>query len=148
MTTASENPYASPIMESELTNRRIAMRRLRPVAICLLVVALLMLIFLSLGWVSAGILYVLDQPAMIEFQMTLWGELWYAFAAIILANAFVFYASIQMLRVRQYPACVIGAFIAVIPVLSSFYVLGIPFAIWALIVLFRQDTRVAFKEAT
>jgi len=41
----------------------------------------------------------------------------------------------------------VGAILTVIPFLSPFVVLGIPFGIWALVLLARQDVKIAFAQS-
>jgi hypothetical protein len=59
----------------------------------------------------------------------------------------VSYGVIQMLRGKQYIPSLISAFLAMFPITSPLVALGIPFGIWAFVILLRQDTRAAFAEA-
>jgi hypothetical protein len=67
-------------------------------------------------------------------------------SAITIGASFVTYAAIQMLRGRQYVICVIGAFVSMIPFLSPCIFFGIPFGLWALVILLQKETRIAFAE--
>lgn len=107
---------------------------------------------LMLGLLGASIganllMYLLDREEFVDSQLKIWAAYWYLFVLIILGNSFVIYAAVQMLRVRQFGACVFGAIIGLIPLITPCYFLGIPFAIWAMVILLRKDTRAAFAEA-
>jgi hypothetical protein len=55
-------------------------------------------------------------------------------------------AGICMLKRRNYAVCMIGTITAGIPCLgSSCCVLGMPFAIWAFVVLMNQDVKATFR---
>lgn len=56
-------------------------------------------------------------------------------------------AGICMLRLRALRFCQFAAIVGCIPYLSPWFVIGIPFALWALWVLFLSDTRHAFAVA-
>ena len=75
-------------------------------------------------------------------QGALFGPLLMSIGGLVIS-----YAAIQMLRGRQYIACVTGASVAMIPMLTPCYFLGIPIAIWALFILLKKETRTAFAEA-
>lgn len=68
------------------------------------------------------------------------------FGVILLASLFFVYCGGQMVRKRRYNLCVAASVIMMIPFLSPGLVLGIPFGIWALVILLRKDTRAAFAE--
>jgi hypothetical protein len=70
-----------------------------------------------------------------------------AFIGMLGGSLLSLYGAIAMLRGKQYSACVAGAVTASIPFISPCVFLGIPFGIWALVILFRKDTRAAFAEA-
>jgi hypothetical protein len=54
----------------------------------------------------------------------------------------------RMSAARGYTICMATAIMALVPFLGPCYVLGIPFGIWALIVLRRADVRAAFQPMT
>lgn len=68
-------------------------------------------------------------------------------SAVAIGNCFVTYAAIQMLRGRQYVICILGACVSLMPFLSPCIFIGVPFGIWALVILLQKDTRAAFAEA-
>ena len=59
----------------------------------------------------------------------------------------VFRGSIGMLKFNQYPKARAAAIVAMIPVCSPFIVLGIPFGIWAFVLLQKPDIKARFKDA-
>jgi len=63
---------------------------------------------------------------------------WFALTIAILIG------SIGMIRLQGYPTALIAAVAASLPCCSPFFVLGIPFGIWALVVLMRGDARDRF----
>ena len=68
--------------------------------------------------------------------------------AIVVANVVVFISSCNMLLGRRYRLCYASAVLACIPLLSPFIWLGMPFGIWALVVLHRRDVKEAFARNT
>ena len=72
-------------------------------------------------------------------QYTAWTAIGIALSAAVLIG------SIQMMRGRSSTFSVIAAILAMIPCLGPCCVLGIPFGIWALVVLFDQDARASFE---
>jgi serine/threonine protein kinase len=59
-----------------------------------------------------------------------------------LLNSFILRAAIHMQRLRNYPRAVAGCILALLAFPAN--LLGIPFAIWSLILLARPETRAAF----
>lgn len=65
---------------------------------------------------------------------------------LVAIYAFVLFAGKLIQRGRNYRACMAGAIIACIPILSPGIVLGVPFGIWAILVLQRPAVKLAFKQ--
>lgn len=55
------------------------------------------------------------------------------------------YGAYCMLRLEKLYLARIAAILSIIPICSGCYVLGIPFGIWALIVLNRPEVKAAFR---
>jgi hypothetical protein len=144
---ANENPYASPQVATSVTPRQIVLKQLRPPAIGLLLTSGLMLILYGMSALAILIPYVRGNPELLEANLELFRPFWFAHLAMILGSLITLYTGAQLFLARQYFACLIGAFLAAIPIITPCYVLGIPFAIWALVILLRKDTRAAFAEA-
>lgn len=65
--------------------------------------------------------------------------------AVAISNGLVILGSIAMLCRRWHALAKCAAITASIPILSPFYVLGIPFAIWARRLLQRPDVQSTFS---
>ncbi len=107
----------------------------------------MMLVIYGMNALAIAIPYVIGN---LELANTLLGSLrpfWYAHLGMATGSVIGFYTGVQLLRGRQYNICIIGAILAAIPMITPCFVLGIPFAIWALVVLLRKDTRAAFAES-
>ena len=64
---------------------------------------------------------------------------------VMVANAgFILWAGIQMLRLRQHQLCWLAGILACIPAFGPCFCLGIPFGIWAIVVLNRSEVAEAF----
>lgn len=61
------------------------------------------------------------------------------------ADALVFFGALSLLRVSSYGMAMTGSILAVIPCLSPCCVLGIPFGIWALVVLNDESVKAGFR---
>jgi len=84
-----------------------------------------------------------DPPRIEEILAT------FVFAVMWLSNCVIFVGAWNMRRGTKYQLAYTTAVLSCIPVLSASGYLGIPFGIWALIVLRRNDVKAAFaaKEA-
>jgi hypothetical protein len=63
---------------------------------------------------------------------------------LLLIHAFVLYGALMMYRARAYRHALTAAIVSLIPFCSPIVLVGIPFSIWALAVMFRRDVREAF----
>ncbi len=63
---------------------------------------------------------------------------------ILAAQVFSVYGAWNIYRQRRHPLAAAAAVIAVVPFVSPFLVVGIPFGIWALTILFQESTKAAF----
>ncbi len=143
-----QNPYQPPqeLDSTESLDRQKAFKPLVWPAIALLVSGVLalltrMLFFALVVWAKTYEQGVVAADLKDDFD-----NYWYIFIAMLLAALATIYGAIQMLRGRQFSACVAGAITACIPILGPCYGLSIPFGFWALQVLFRDETRAAFAE--
>ncbi|WP_442505534.1 hypothetical protein SH528x_004325 [Novipirellula sp. SH528] len=64
---------------------------------------------------------------------------------IIAINSLILFSAIKMKGLKNYSLALTGAILAVIPCISPCYFLGIPFGIWALVVLMRPEVKQAFR---
>jgi hypothetical protein len=74
------------------------------------------------------------------------GFVWHGFS--LLVDAAIIYGALQMQRGQSYGWAVAAALLAIIPCISSpCCCLGLPFGIWALVVLMGEEGRRAFAGA-
>lgn len=65
----------------------------------------------------------------------------------LIVLALITYGSIRMYRLRSYRAAQMASILACVPLLSPFFVLGIPVGFWALKRLQPRAVRAAFWSA-
>lgn len=68
------------------------------------------------------------------------------YGMLVLIHFVVALGGVKLLRLRTYSNAITAAVVALLPCFSPLVVLGIPFGIWALVVLCRSDVRAAFGE--
>lgn len=64
--------------------------------------------------------------------------------ALLIADVFVIYGAVQMKQLKNYSIAQRAAIVSVIPCLGPCCFLGIPFGIWALVVLAKPHVKEAF----
>jgi hypothetical protein len=135
-------------LSAPLDLRQQALADLRPPAIALLVTGLLGLAadLLSLwAWMR------LPEEALERFPLGLTppppGAMIAALAIFTLLSAVVALGAMQMLSLRWYPLALAGSLLAMINLANACCLLGVPFGIWALVVLLRPDVREAFRNS-
>ena len=144
------NPYQSPYEQISNPN---ANASAQAPAIALICVGAIAIVLGSLGLVGDLFMYLsgmLDQleernngPVSEYTQVivrTIWG------GVLLIAACYVLYGSIQMMRLRSYPIAFSAAVVATIPMLGPCCILGIPFGIWALVVLAKPEVKRAFES--
>ena len=72
-------------------------------------------------------------------------EMWQVL--VMLPSLYTAHGAWCMRRMTGYRTAVAASIVACIPFLTPWFVLGIPFGIWALVVLRRKDVRAAFAAA-
>lgn len=128
-------------------------KEVAPPAIALMVVAIIALVAGVLGLLGDVVLILTGALARLEAVndgpmseyaqvavRTLWG------IVLLCVAGFVLYGSIQMKQLKKYNLAKAAAIVAVIPCLSPCCLLGIPFGIWAIIVLNKPAVRSAFTS--
>jgi hypothetical protein len=136
----SLNPYASPVaVEAEhvLRVRNELMWRLRGPSLGLLVLCGLQVFAACLALPEMLMQVLVD--GMEPFPVVM-------IAANSAPSFFIGFAAWQMRQMRSLGLCRLGAILACIPLLSPVYILGIPFGIWAVIVLYMPSTAAAFDQ--
>jgi hypothetical protein len=70
---------------------------------------------------------------------TIWGTI------LLMASSFVFYGSLKMKNLKGHGTAKAAAIVAMIPLVGPCLLLGIPFGIWAFVVLIRPHVKEAFR---
>jgi len=113
-------------------------------AIILLVLACIMLLMILLS-IPGQIFRMLEIDTTTPAGA---GELFGMIGSLVIWVAMmagIIWGSIAMVRLRGYGSAMVAAVLALIPVCSPCFVLGIPFGIWAIIILMRADVRARFQ---
>jgi hypothetical protein len=135
-----------------MVDRNVAEQKVRWPAIGMLVTAVLC-ILLQLAIIVATLLGV-EFPGMEQYQRDIpqWAEWMSGGMNIALAlfgiavSGFMIFGSIKLMRLESYGIALATAIIAMIPC-SVCCCIGLPFGIWALIVMHAPDVRPAFQGA-
>jgi len=80
----------------------------------------------------------------IGFYIGFWGTAALGVLGFLVAPVIIF-GAIQMLRGRSFGLSRTAAILAIIPLTSCCFVIGIPFGIWALVVLSQPDIKALFS---
>lgn len=81
-----------------------------------------------------------------QFSVVMSGGFGIASAIIgLLIGAFIIYCMTRMMRLEQWGLALAGSILAMIPCLSPCCILGLPFGIWAIVVLTQPDVKAAFR---
>ncbi len=142
------NPYISPTRpanESDYPNEVIAP------AIALIVISLFAIVsgvfgiaitvFLLLSGSIAELEAINEGPVSEYTQViiqTIWGVI------LLIAATFVLYGAVKMKRLKDYRTARLAAIVALVPLVGPCCFLGIPFGIWALVVLSKPYVRDSF----
>ena len=156
---------------SSAPNTSAAESKIKPPAICLIVVAVLSLLFGAYSLFNNAMALV-NPPSQAEIEAELergiaeegldaqqaelarsWvgtatsvgpvmGTIWAL--ALTLASIVIIWGGVKMLQLRSYGLAMTASVLALIPCISPCCVLGIPFGIWALVVLRNNDVKAAF----
>jgi hypothetical protein len=118
----------------------------------LIVVALIAIICGSLALVGDAVLIATGAAAKLQemnhgpistntkiIVRTIWG------VVLLIASTFVLYGAIQMRNQNNYGVARAAAMVAMVPLIGPCCILGIPFGIWALVVLNKPGLRDSFR---
>jgi hypothetical protein len=64
----------------------------------------------------------------------------------LVASPFIIIGAVNMLKGRKYSSAKMAAILAMIPATSCCFILGIPFGVWALIVLSKPEVKAFFES--
>lgn len=136
------NPYDSSTATPEYDPIGNARAKLLTPAVALIATSVLWIFFALMGlavfyWQQ---LMSSEEESRLTFLMMLLGiEILYSL--VLISGAF------SMLRRGSYVWAVVTNLLALVPLLSPFYVFGIPFGIWGLWVLRKPEVKAAFRGA-
>ena len=106
-----------------------------------MVVSILCLAITGLGLI-VDIVVVLAQGTLTPEIMVriIWG------VVLFFTSSFVLFGAIRMIKMRDHGIAKAASIVAIIPFLGPCCLLGIPFGIWALVVLNKPHVRSAFDS--
>ena len=85
-----------------------------------------------------------EEAEQFGFYIGFWGTAVLGVLGFLVAPI-VIYGAIQMMRGRSFSLARTAAILAVIPLTSCCFIIGIPFGIWALVVLAQPDVKALFR---
>lgn len=144
----SENPYASPDFSGTLPTTP-PHQALRIPAILILIVTIPWTLYLAGISILVAIIDTsrhfrsgayLDSNAWSEILWTIVMPI-----AVLTIEGVIIKGAINMLRMRNYKTAKSAAILCMLPICSAGFILGIPFGLWALIVLNRPAVKAAFR---
>lgn len=142
------NPYQSPQLSEHPSS---AIQAVAWPATGLLAVATICIAFAVLS-IAMDIFLLASGLVEIVREKTGNNEVMYAvfrmsWAATLLGcSAFIIYGALQMRRLKGYTLSFSAALLAAIPCLGPCCLLGIPFGVWAIVILRRPDVRSTFRS--
>ena len=143
------NPYSAP---NSFQAPNEARSSVAGPAMALIIVSSIWLVLITMGiafnifLLASGMVDQMVQPGggiTKEMQVTL--RLVFA-VCIGIANGVVLYGAIQMRKLENLSLARMSAIISVIPCCGPCYLIGIPFGIWALVVLGKPEVKSAFRS--
>lgn len=81
------------------------------------------------------------------FYVGFFGSTAFGILSLLIAPVVIF-GAVQMMKGRKYGLSKTAAILAVIPFTSCCFLIGIPFGIWALVVLSKPDVKAVFNGET
>ena len=152
----SDNPYTAPSpaapRQGEAYPASNARQLLNGPALGLMVVSSIWIFLILIGMsfslylLWSGNAQQLPQPSIgltKDVQVTIrliWSSV------ILISNIVILTAAIRMPSLRSYGLCKLGAILAIIPCTGPCYLLGIPFGLWALVVLGKPGVGETFTS--
>ena len=136
------NPYASP---ASLNDPGSSGNPLLVPAILLLILSSLFVLFIVVSLPTQFIRIRAIDTSTAEGAGELCGSI-VSLALWPLMNLAIALGAISMIRLTSYRSAYTAAILSAIPICSPCFVLGIPFGIWAIVVLNRPDTRQRFSK--
>lgn len=85
-----------------------------------------------------------DEAERLGYFVGTFGGYGVAFISLIIAP-FIIYGAVRMLGGKSYKFAKTSAILAIIPFISCCFIIGIPFGIWALMVLSKPEVKAFFN---
>lgn len=119
--------------------------KLKGPAICLIVVAI--------RWILFGLFIIIANLSMEQEPFEFGGQVvepnpvmaMIFWLVVVICNGVIIFGSVQMLRMSADPLAMAASIMSLVPCLSPCCLLGIPFGIWALVVLMNSDVKASFR---
>ncbi|MFA9479298.1 hypothetical protein ACERK3_13485 [Phycisphaerales bacterium AB-hyl4] len=144
-------PPASPPPEPTPLTQEQAMAKVKPPAIALIVAAgigmaygLLMILLNALG-MTAGTVAGANDPANVAATVVSGGAGIVMSMVGIAFGLVIIFGAIKMMQLQLWPLAIVASILAMIPCVSPCCLLGLPFGIWAIIVLANPQVKAAFN---
>ena len=139
----SQNPYSSPVNNSQFPNSQFEhdpTDQLKIPAIFLIIFCVISILNILAGpFLKVGMgQQQLGSPEFIGGLV--------AAVLICVLQGVVLMAGVGMLSKKNYSLCKTGAIIACIPICTPCIILGIPFAIWSLVLLGKPEIQNSFQS--
>jgi hypothetical protein len=144
------NPYQSPF---HAENPSDALRDVQGPAFALMIVSIIAIAIGFLGiavdmfLIVSGLVDRLelanDEPMSVRVQIifrTAWGII------LLIASSFVLYGALKMKKLQNYDVAKAATIVSMVPCIGPCLCLGIPFGIWAIVVLSKPHVRSAFRS--
>jgi hypothetical protein len=126
-----------------------ASKRVSAPAVCLIVISVLSLVFGALNILAD--IFKVGAVAMDDFKnimpvMFIGPVLIFSHVVGIIVDIIVLIGAIKMLRLQTYWLAMTASILALIPCIAPCCIMGLPFGIWALVVLSDPVVRMSFKN--
>lgn len=147
------NPYQSSSSYIPPNPQQVVLSMVRAPAVALIVVSTIAILFGVMGlamdvfMIASGMADRLDQMkqgGLSEYTTIAIRSIWGLF--LLIAAGFVLFGAIKMHSLRNYSTARAAAIVAMIPLLGPCCLLGIPFGIWALVILLKPEVKNAFHS--
>jgi len=146
----SGSPYMPPSGDNVgyAPNPNFIRDQLKPPAICIIVAMSIGMLFQILGvamnLLGVGLGAAADSPE--GLQVLVQGTLGVVFGIISLGiGGFVIFACTKMMKLEGYVLSMAGVILAMLPCVSPCCLLGLPFGIWAIVVMNKPEVKAAFR---
>jgi hypothetical protein len=135
------NPYAPPSLEAGANSSN---PLLMP-AMFLLIFSLLFVVILVVS-LPMQALHLSTIDTSTDNGMVIWVGTIALLALLILANTAIAWGAFSMIQLKSYRSAYTAAVLSVIPFCSPCYVFGIPFGIWAIVLMNRPEIKQRFLK--